>query len=232
MKKVWIITISVLATAIIIGGGTYYYLNSKADKEQKELQTKLDNLNQDLSAKTAELQTVTEDATTKTTTATTVDRTGQKKYTYSAIGLSFYYPEAFGTPSIEEKKGKTGSEYVISFSGKEGLFLGATTPDFTTEVGRGGALWEVSNFDYKNGQCSTYKDSAGVFQNYENCEVLTNPTGLGAYFREVNFFEDLYSEGFLKSTKMTPYNVISVSLPKSATSKKVVTDLLASMEVK
>lgn len=44
MKQQWIILITVVATAILVGGGTYLYVNAKAVKDRDNLQSELDNL--------------------------------------------------------------------------------------------------------------------------------------------------------------------------------------------
>ena len=45
MKTIWIVLISVLGTALIAGGGTYYFLNQKAEKDKEDLQVQISDLN-------------------------------------------------------------------------------------------------------------------------------------------------------------------------------------------
>jgi len=45
MKTIWVAIISVVITAVLVGGGTYYYLNKKATTDKNALQAQIDDLN-------------------------------------------------------------------------------------------------------------------------------------------------------------------------------------------
>ncbi|MEI7792223.1 MAG: hypothetical protein WCI57_01920 [Candidatus Berkelbacteria bacterium] len=53
MKRIWIIVITAVATAAIVGGGTWYLIDSHAKKDKDKLQTELDTLNQRLADEAA-----------------------------------------------------------------------------------------------------------------------------------------------------------------------------------
>jgi hypothetical protein len=44
MKSIWVILITVIATAGLVGGGTYYFLNKKATDDKNALQAQIDGL--------------------------------------------------------------------------------------------------------------------------------------------------------------------------------------------
>lgn len=65
MKKIWVVVISVVVTAIIVGGGVYWYEKNKSDKDKATLNTQISDLN----ARIATLASQTADAVTAKTAA-------------------------------------------------------------------------------------------------------------------------------------------------------------------
>lgn len=106
MKSFWKITFTVLITGAIVGGSTYYYINSKAKQDKNELQAQIDDLNVKL--------TTTEQSLTDAQTAATVagETADWKTYTNSRYGYSIKYPENWhvNSTSSEEDFSKRGSE--------------------------------------------------------------------------------------------------------------------------
>lgn len=49
MKNIWIIIVTVILTGLIVGGGTYYFVNSEAEKDKKELNKQITNLQKQIS---------------------------------------------------------------------------------------------------------------------------------------------------------------------------------------
>lgn len=109
MKPVWKIVIVALITAVIVGGLTYYYLNTKAKQEKNDLQTQIDDLNKKIADQEAAAAAASDTATaaaTKTisttpTAATTTlasttppaSSSDWKAYTNSTYGFSMTFPD-------------------------------------------------------------------------------------------------------------------------------------------
>ena len=89
MSTGMIIGIAVIV-AFVFGGGAYAYVNNKAEKEKKDLNAQITELqSQVTSAKTATATT----PSSSTSTTTTTDATANwKTYTNPDYGLSFKYP--------------------------------------------------------------------------------------------------------------------------------------------
>ncbi len=101
------ITLLILLTAVVFGGGAYVYVNNKATKEKNDLNAQIT----DLQSKVTSLQT-TASATTSTS-ATAADETASwKTYTNDKYGFSFKYPNTYtatdelekNTTSVPERK--------------------------------------------------------------------------------------------------------------------------------
>jgi hypothetical protein len=131
MSTGMIIGIAVIV-AIVFGGGAYAYVNSKAEKEKKDLNAQISDLQKQVAAS----------ATTATTTApittTTTDETANwKTYTSPTFGYSIKYPIAW-----TEKQGRvleTGvsedtKNMSIEFYNSDTLMLRIAT-DYKTKVG-------------------------------------------------------------------------------------------------
>ncbi|MEI7791997.1 MAG: hypothetical protein WCI57_00735 [Candidatus Berkelbacteria bacterium] len=127
MKPIWTILITVVATAAVVGGGTYYLINKSADKDKSHLQAQIDDLNAKVTSATkapsktvASGTTVNSGATVSTGTTVTsgAATTGTavanptaswKTYTNSTYNFSFKYPATFtavaGARSLDESMG-------------------------------------------------------------------------------------------------------------------------------
>lgn len=72
---------------------------------------------------------------------------GKSGYDNPTYGISFCYPESWGTVSIADSRfapQDTGSRYELSFSDKLAVKIGLVSDDWTTEVGRGGGCADPS----------------------------------------------------------------------------------------
>ncbi|MCX6812607.1 MAG: hypothetical protein NTW79_03225 [Candidatus Berkelbacteria bacterium] len=140
MKPVWIIVISVVITAGIIGGGTYYFLNKKTINDKDALQSQITDLNKKLT----DAQT-TASSTTSTTTPTTTDETASwTKYKSDDLGISFKFPVFTATAKyflLDGSKGNTGID---------GISYG----------------WNIKRTDTENKPDWTYVFAGGVSQDY------------------------------------------------------------------
>lgn len=119
MKPIWIALISIVGAALIVGSGTYYFVNAKATTDKEDLQTQITALNSkfDDSQKAlaaaevaASVKTTAPVATGTTVTPTPVDPTASwKTYTNATYNFSFKYPATFtvvaGARSLNEQMG-------------------------------------------------------------------------------------------------------------------------------
>lgn len=95
MKTGWTIAISAVLTAVIIGGGTYYFVNARATKDKDNLQAQITDLTKkvaDAEKSLADAQATTS-ASVTTAPVTTPDPTaGWKTYANSTYKFSYKYP--------------------------------------------------------------------------------------------------------------------------------------------
>jgi len=88
-KKAWIVLATVVLTAGIVGGGTYYYFNKKADNDLAVLQKQIDDLN-------TEKEALTNTAVATATTTAVADETADwKTYSESSTGFTLKYPASY-----------------------------------------------------------------------------------------------------------------------------------------
>lgn len=91
MKKIWVVLITVLVTAGLIGGGGYYYLNKKFSDEKATLNKQISDLNDEIDA----LKNPASSSSTTDTTATADPTSDWKTYTNAKYGISFKYPKSW-----------------------------------------------------------------------------------------------------------------------------------------
>lgn len=95
MKAIWIVVISVVATVVIAGGGTYYLVNAKATKDKDNLQSQITDLNKKIDDSQVALVAAeaTSAGTAATTTTVTPDPTaGWSTFSDATLGFSIKYP--------------------------------------------------------------------------------------------------------------------------------------------
>lgn len=93
MNKTWSVIISIIITAIVVGGVAYYYLNNKAENEKADLQNQIDELEDqilDLQSKSSETNKSDESET-----ATEEETADWETYSNEEYGFSFKYPIDF-----------------------------------------------------------------------------------------------------------------------------------------
>jgi hypothetical protein len=163
MKAIWTILITVVATAAVVGGGTYYLINKSANKDKSDLQAQIDDLNVKVSSvavtsgKTVTSGTTVNSGTTvstgvaATTGTTAVNPTaGWKTYTNATYGFSVEYPS--GATIVESKEDYNDARsLLITFSNEyviEVLNKGNQTPlDFVNSYYGG---WEGGPSEIKS----------------------------------------------------------------------------------
>ncbi len=126
MSKTWIVTLTIVITAVVAVGASYYYLNNKAEEEKTELQDQIDGFEDDinqLERQVSSLQTTDSDSAS---TATTTDETADwETYTNEEYGFSFKYPADWLVRNLTE----TNSQI-------EGLslFIGTNPKAYTGDI--------------------------------------------------------------------------------------------------
>jgi len=91
MKKIWVVLITFLITVGLVGGGGYYYLNSKFNDEKATLNKQISDLNSQIDA----LKNPASSSSTTSTTATVDPTSDWKTYTNAKYGVSFKYPKTW-----------------------------------------------------------------------------------------------------------------------------------------
>jgi hypothetical protein len=116
MKTLWIVLISFLATAIVVGGSTYYLMNREATKDKNNLQAQITDLTNKYND--AEQKVASTDTTTTIPAATELTA-GWKTYTTPSTKVSFRYPDKY--------IGEGADGYGVSFIDQSKRNLGIST---------------------------------------------------------------------------------------------------------
>jgi hypothetical protein len=226
MKPIWVVLITVVATAGLIGGGTYYYFNNKNDKDISALQKQLDELK-------------------KPVVPVVVDETADwTKTTLGGISLSIKSPASVGEISIPKAATTEDPSYFYKFSQNTYAQLGYSTGKVT--AGRGGSLleqyfWSVE----KSAKTLITKDGATIGGFYEEkpptescegCPGVGQDSVLAVYYKTGSMYSNIVillqdtvanramAEKMIKSiapvtVATTP--VVSTPTPATTTSTKV-----------
>lgn len=102
--------------AIVFGGGSYVYVNNKAEKEKKDLNAQITELQSQVSGATA--TTTTTSSASASATAVTDETASWKTYTGNIYGqnTSFKYPSDWTVTRDEKSTGEPG--YLIQLQNK------------------------------------------------------------------------------------------------------------------
>jgi hypothetical protein len=166
MKPIWVVLITVLATAVLVGGGTYYFLNQKLEKDKTSLQKQIDDLKEvTVTADTADAAIV------DTTSAPVVDVTADwKNFTDNTHSLSFKYPATWGMKSSQDAK-KNEEEMVYVDQSITVLSNGKTEEN--SNIGL--TYTYITNIsDYDKNIVAHNKDIDELLSVYNNKEVGAN----------------------------------------------------------
>ncbi len=130
MNSTWKMVLPIVVTTLVIGGGTYWYVNSKATTNKAALQSNIDSLQANVNALNKKVANMTPTSTTKLSTETS----DWKTYTNSAYKISFKYPASF-TPkdsarSFDDSKGT--SCQVVTLDSKTSFYACDAVANLTT----------------------------------------------------------------------------------------------------
>jgi len=90
MKPIWIILISVIVTGGLVSGGTYYFVNSKADRDKENLQAQINDLSKKYeNAQTAKETTQSANSTSEQTSTSGDSNTNSSSTTSSTSSNIF-----------------------------------------------------------------------------------------------------------------------------------------------
>jgi len=93
------ITLLILLTAVVFGGGAYAYVNNKATKEKNDLNAQITDLQKQVATSGATATTTTPNSSTSA-----IDETASwKTYTNDKYGFSFKYPNTYTATDELEK---------------------------------------------------------------------------------------------------------------------------------
>jgi len=92
MKKVWIVIISVVVVAVVVGAGTYYFTNRAAQTEKENLRNQINELQSQAEPSQVEEETTETEGTSESNLET---------YKSSEYGYSFSYPKTWDLKKVE-----------------------------------------------------------------------------------------------------------------------------------
>lgn len=136
--------ISVIATAVIVGGGIYFWQHSMTGKNlekisadatasKEEFEKRLENLKEKLSGTEKEKEELAASKKELEAKAELL-KTAKKQYISNDLGFSFLYPATFGEVTIEFSEKATGTMFVGKFSMNDKLFFSGISADYVREA--------------------------------------------------------------------------------------------------
>jgi len=91
MKTIWIVAITFLVVALVVGCGGWWYMKNKTENEKKDLQTQIDKLNQELS----DLKKSSESSASQSSESAASSSTSGNSYSDSTAKFSFTLPDGW-----------------------------------------------------------------------------------------------------------------------------------------
>jgi outer membrane murein-binding lipoprotein Lpp len=115
MKPIWIVVISVVLSAVVVGGGVYAYTNNKANQEKDDLTARISSLNDQIDTLNATVSSLQSASSTSSSTAATDETVDWKTYSSSDYGYVIKYPTSYYTkgPKVQQYPGETGAQDLI-----------------------------------------------------------------------------------------------------------------------
>ncbi|MFA7253331.1 MAG: PsbP-related protein [Patescibacteria group bacterium] len=116
MKPIWLVVISVLVTGGLVGGGTYYLVNTRASSDKDAMKVQIDELSKKYDEVKAELAsddsavankiTSTSDSATQPQITTSTDATSDlSTYNNDDLGITLKYPKNWTYGKFDQTAG-------------------------------------------------------------------------------------------------------------------------------
>lgn len=110
MSSFWKVMVSIVATFVIVGGGTFYLMEKQIDSVRSDNQSRMDDLNKQI----AGLKSTTATPAATTTPATTDATAGWKTYTNAGLGFTFKYPSTMTvTDTLSPDSSKSANNKIL-----------------------------------------------------------------------------------------------------------------------
>ena len=158
MRTFLTILITAIITAGLIGGGGWWYMHAKAEKEKKDLQTQIDDLNKQINDLKASQQSSTSSSSTSSS-ATSGAKSSQTNLD-AAKAVVKKFLDAKKTRSLENAKPYMTTAFYNSTNQAD--FAGTSSPS----MGR----YTILTAEYLS-NADLYQVKARVYQNLQNEEV-------------------------------------------------------------
>lgn len=155
MKTFWVVLITLIVTAGLVGGGGWWYMKNKADKEKEDLQTQIDGLNKQINELKAGGSSSSDSSSTATSSAK--DSTTNLD---AAKAVVKKFLDAKKTRSLENAKPYMTTAFYNSTNQAD--FAGTSSPS----MGR----YTILTAEYLS-SADLYQVKARVYQNLQNEEV-------------------------------------------------------------
>lgn len=142
MSKTWIVILTIIITAAIFGGGTYYYLNAKATEEKANLQSQIEELEKNYASLQSQVNKSTSQNDTENNNDTVLDDTktdNEKEICYKL------YPNA---QNVQSDEIKTDIGTYCRVTKNIGEYASGTIGEVLDNSGGGsGATWLAAKVD-------------------------------------------------------------------------------------
>lgn len=138
------LVVSVVLTAVIVGGGIYFWQHSMVGKNLKKIsadataskedfEKRLENLKEKLSGTEKEKENLLA-AQKELEIKAELLKSAKKQYVSNDLGFSFFYPATFGDVSIEFVQKATGTVFNGKFSLNDKLIFSGVSTNYVSEA--------------------------------------------------------------------------------------------------
>jgi len=150
-KNIWLTIITIIVTAIVVGGGVYAWQKSNLRTTEQSLQQQITDMQNQI----ANLQKPTRPVVTTPETpqepATPADVTANwETCENKELGFSFRYPTSYGDFQISINNGEAGKKFTGNFQNNKYFSIGGITADYS--AGRSGYFLDFVKYLSEGGK--------------------------------------------------------------------------------